>query len=56
MAVIELEHFSKAYGNFLAVDDISISIEKGEIVGFVGKNGKKHHDTFDGQYDFSDKR
>ena len=39
MAVIELEHFSKAYGNFLAVDDISISIEKGEIVGFVGKNG-----------------
>ena len=39
MAVIELEHFSKAYGKFLAVDDISTSIEKGEIVGFVGKNG-----------------
>ena len=39
MAVIELEHFSKAYGKFLAVDDINISIEKGEIVGFVGKNG-----------------
>ena len=30
MAVIELEHFSKAYGKFLAVDDINISIEKGE--------------------------
>jgi len=39
MAVIELEHFSKAYGKFLAVDDIGMSIEKGEIVGFVGKNG-----------------
>ena len=39
MAVIELEHFSKAYGKFLAVDDINLSIEKGEIVGFVGKNG-----------------
>ena len=39
MAIIELEHFSKAYGKFLAVDDINISIEKGEIVGFVGKNG-----------------
>lgn len=39
MAVIKLEHFSKAYGKFLAVDDIGMSIEKGEIVGFVGKNG-----------------
>lgn len=39
MAVIELEHFSKTYGKFLAIDDISMSIEKGEIVGFVGKNG-----------------
>ena len=39
MAVIELEHFSKAYGKFLAIDDISMSIDKGEIVGFVGKNG-----------------
>lgn len=39
MAVIELEHYSKSYGKFLAVDDISMSIEKGEIVGFVGKNG-----------------
>ncbi|MBP8640876.1 MAG: ABC transporter ATP-binding protein [Oscillospiraceae bacterium] len=39
MAVIELEHFSKAYGKFLAVDEINLSIEKGEIVGFVGKNG-----------------
>jgi len=39
MAVIELEHFSKEYGKFLAVDDLNISIEKGEIVGFVGKNG-----------------
>lgn len=39
MAVIELEHFSKAYGKFLAIDDIGMSIDKGEIVGFVGKNG-----------------
>lgn len=39
MAVIELEHFSKSYGGFLAVNGIDISIDKGEIVGFVGKNG-----------------
>lgn len=39
MALIEIEHFSKYYDKFLAVDNIDISIEKGEIVGFVGKNG-----------------
>jgi len=39
MSIIVLEHFSKFYGKFQAVSDIGISIEKGEIVGFVGKNG-----------------
>ena len=39
MAVITVDGFSKKYGNFLAVDNISFSVEQGEIVGFVGKNG-----------------
>lgn len=39
MSIIELEHFSKFYGKFQAVNDIGIAIEKGDIVGFVGKNG-----------------
>ena len=39
MAVIELEHFSKAYGKFLAVDDINLSIEKGEIITVMGPTG-----------------
>lgn len=39
MAIIEVKDFSKYYGKFLAVDGISLSVEKGEIVGFVGKNG-----------------
>ena len=30
---------SKTYGNVKAVDDVSISIERGSIVGLVGKNG-----------------
>ncbi len=37
--MITVNNFSKKYGNFLAVDNISFSVEKGEIFGFVGKNG-----------------
>ncbi len=39
MATIEVEHLSKWYGGTLAVDDISFSVQKGEIVGFLGRNG-----------------
>jgi ABC-2 type transport system ATP-binding protein len=39
MAMIEVEHLSKRYGATLAVDDISFSVQKGEIVGFLGRNG-----------------
>jgi len=39
MSIIELKDFSKSYGKFLAVDSVNLSIEKGEIIGFVGKNG-----------------
>jgi ABC-2 type transport system ATP-binding protein len=39
MAMIEVEHLSKRYGSTLAVDDISFSVEKGQIVGFLGRNG-----------------
>lgn len=39
MAMIEVEHLSKRYGATLAVDNLSFSVEKGEIVGFLGKNG-----------------
>jgi len=37
--MIEVEHVSKSYGSFLAVDDVSFNVEKGEIVGFLGPNG-----------------
>ncbi len=37
--MIEVEKLTKKYGNFTAVDNISFSIEKGEIVGFLGPNG-----------------
>ena len=36
---IEVEHFTKKYGEFAAVDDISFSVEEGSIFAFLGPNG-----------------
>ncbi len=36
---IEVEHLTKAFGAFRAVDDISFSVRRGEIFGFLGANG-----------------
>ena len=38
-AVIEVSHLMKAFGSFHAVDDISFSVKRGEIFGFLGANG-----------------
>jgi ABC-2 type transport system ATP-binding protein len=37
--VIDVKHISKNFGSLCAVDDVSISIDKGEIYGFLGPNG-----------------
>jgi ABC-2 type transport system ATP-binding protein len=37
--MIEVQHLTKRYGPFTAVDDISFRVEKGEILGFLGPNG-----------------
>ena len=37
--VIEVSHLVKAFGTFHAVDDISFSVRRGEIFGFLGANG-----------------
>jgi len=37
--VIEVQHVSKKYGPFTAVDDVSFRAESGEILGFLGPNG-----------------
>ena len=39
MPVIEVEHLRKRYGDTVAVDDVSLSIEEGEIFGILGPNG-----------------
>ncbi len=37
--MIEVDHLTKKYGSFTAVDDVSFKVEKGEILGFLGPNG-----------------
>ncbi len=37
--MIELNDLTKRYGSTLAVDRLSLSVEKGEIFGFIGPNG-----------------
>ena len=37
--MIKVEHLTKKYGTFTAVNDVSFEVEKGEIVGFLGPNG-----------------
>lgn len=37
--MIEAEHLSKIYGITPAIQDVTFSVEKGEILGFLGPNG-----------------
>ena len=39
MNVIKTEKLTKRYKNFTAVDEISLNVEKGELIGFLGVNG-----------------
>ena len=33
---ITVEHFTRTYGSFTAVDDLSFEVQPGEIVGLIG--------------------
>ncbi|MBQ4166083.1 MAG: ATP-binding cassette domain-containing protein, partial [Oscillospiraceae bacterium] len=39
MTAIKAEKLTKRYGDFTAVDGISFSVDKGELLGFLGVNG-----------------
>lgn len=36
---VEVAHLSKRYGSLIAVDDVSLCVEEGEILGILGPNG-----------------
>jgi len=38
-AVVDVRHLEKRYGSFVAVEDVSFSVEEGEIFGILGPNG-----------------
>jgi ABC-2 type transport system ATP-binding protein len=38
-SMIEIRNLTKRYGDFTAVDDISLDVARGEIFGFLGPNG-----------------
>ncbi|HXQ30227.1 MAG TPA: ATP-binding cassette domain-containing protein [Gemmatimonadales bacterium] len=39
MSAVEVQHVTKRFGNFTAVDDVSFAVERGEVFGLLGPNG-----------------
>lgn len=39
MAVLEVSHLNKSFGKQTVLEDVTFSVEKGSIFGFIGKNG-----------------
>lgn len=37
--ILQTKHLGKKYGNFTALDDVSIALQEKHIYGFIGKNG-----------------
>jgi len=46
MSTISISHLRKTYGQFVAVDDLSIEIPTGTVYGLLGPNGAGKTSTF----------
>jgi ABC-2 type transport system ATP-binding protein len=52
MAAIELDGVTKRYGTLTALDDLSLTVEEGEVFGFLGPNGAGKSTTINVLLDF----
>lgn len=39
MSIIEMSNVSKSFGKVIALDKVSLKVEKGDVYGFIGPNG-----------------
>ena len=37
--MLQIQGLTKRFGQFVAVEDVSFSVNKGEVLGFLGPNG-----------------
>ena len=37
--ILEIKHLKKYYGTFRGVEDVTLTLNKGDIYGFIGPNG-----------------
>ncbi|ELY91152.1 ABC transporter ATP-binding protein [Natrinema altunense] len=57
MSVLEVDNLTKTFGGLVAVDDFSLEVDEGEIVGLIGPNGSGKSTVFNcimGLYDVTD--
>ena len=52
MTAIDIDNLTKHYGDVVAVNELDLQIEKGEIFGFLGPNGAGKSTTIDILLDF----
>ncbi len=43
--IIDLQHVTRTFGPKTAIDDVSLTLEKGTILGLVGENGSRKDDA-----------